>query len=115
MTKERAFSVQPDRSPREHEQMCRFRISKTLTYMNNRRRCFLKVVAAVWLFIVPAFGQSQPAADGAQQFAALGAFQLQSGEVIHDFRLGYRTLVQLTSGRSQARLVATGLGSSTPL
>ncbi len=81
--------------------------------MNHRRRCFLKVVAAVWLFIVPAFGQSQPAADGAQQFAALGDFKLQSGEVIHDFRLGYRTLGKLNSGKSNAILWATWLGSKT--
>src|SRR5258708_3204598 len=113
MTKERAFSVQPDRLLREHEQRCQFRIDKTPTYMNNRRRCFLKVVAVVCLFIVPAFGQAPPPADGAQKFAALGEFKLQSGEVIHDFRLGYRTLGKLNADKSNAILWPTWLGSKT--
>jgi homoserine acetyltransferase len=36
-----------------------------------------------------------PATEGSQQFANLGQFILQSRSVIHDFRIGYRTLAKL--------------------
>ena len=48
--------------------------------------------------------------EGAQQFAELGDLHLQSGAVIHDFRLGYRTLGKLNSARSNAVLWPTWLG-----
>ena len=58
----------------------------------------------------PAVG---PAAEDAQQFAALGDFQLRSGAVIHDFRLGYRTLGKLNAEKSNAILWPTWLGGRT--
>ena len=48
--------------------------------------------------------------EGAQQFADFGDFKLQSGAVIHDFRLGYRTLGRLNAEKSNAILWPTWLG-----
>ncbi|HEY6944167.1 MAG TPA: alpha/beta fold hydrolase [Candidatus Acidoferrum sp.] len=48
--------------------------------------------------------------EGAQQFANLGDFRLRSGGVIHDFRLGYRTLGKLNVEKSNAVLWPTWLG-----
>jgi homoserine O-acetyltransferase len=56
--------------------------------------------------------KEQPA-EGAQQFAALGDLKLRSGEVIHDFRLGYRTFGQLNAAKSNAILWPTWLGGTT--
>lgn len=56
--------------------------------------------------------QSQPA-EGAQQFADLGDFKLQSGATIHDFRLAYRTLGKLNGSKSNAVLWPTWLGGRT--
>jgi homoserine O-acetyltransferase/O-succinyltransferase len=53
------------------------------------------------------------ASDGAQQFAELGDFKLQSGAVVHDFKLGYRTLGALNSEKSNAILWPTWLGGRT--
>ncbi|HYL46143.1 MAG TPA: alpha/beta fold hydrolase [Candidatus Limnocylindrales bacterium] len=50
------------------------------------------------------------AAEGAQQFAELGDLKLQSGGVIHDFRLGYRTLGKLNAEKSNAVIWPTWLG-----
>lgn len=52
-------------------------------------------------------------ADGAQQFAELGDLKLQSGRVIHDFRIGYRTLGELNAEKSNAILWPTWLGGKT--
>ncbi len=48
--------------------------------------------------------------EGAQQFANLGEFKLQSGAVIHDFRIGYRTVGDLNADKSNAVLWPTWLG-----
>jgi homoserine O-acetyltransferase len=48
--------------------------------------------------------------EGAQQFAELGDLKLQSGGVIQDFRLGYRTLGKLNAQKSNAILWPTWLG-----
>src|ERR1700738_3065374 len=56
--------------------------------------------------------QSTPA-EGAQQFAELGNLNIQGGGVIHDFRIGYRTLGKLNADRSNAILWPTWLGSRT--
>jgi homoserine O-acetyltransferase len=55
-------------------------------------------------------GAQAAAADGAQQFADLGDLKLQSGAVIQDFRLGYRTLGTLNAQKSNAILWPTWLG-----
>src|SRR5258707_14892820 len=51
-----------------------------------------------------------PPAEGAQQFADHGDLKLQSGGVIQDFRLGYRTLGKLNAQKSNAILWPTWLG-----
>jgi homoserine O-acetyltransferase len=61
------------------------------------------------LLSLPACAQA-PSTEGAQQFADLGDFKLQSGGVIQDFRLGYRTLGKLNAKRSNAILWPTWLG-----
>ena len=48
--------------------------------------------------------------EGAQQFVEFGDFRLQNGSVIHDFRLGYRTLGKLNAQRSNAVLWPSWLG-----
>ena len=59
--------------------------------------------------ITSASPQSLPQ-EGVQQFAGFGDFKLQSGDVIHDFRLGYRTLGKLNADKSNAVLWPTWLG-----
>ena len=51
--------------------------------------------------------------EGEQQFAELGDLKLQSGAVISNFRLGYRTLGKLNSDKSNAILWPTWLGGRT--
>src|SRR3984893_11252296 len=53
--------------------------------------------------------QAAPA-EGTQQFAELGDLKLQSGSVIQDFRLGYRTLGKLNAEKSNAILWPSWLG-----
>jgi hypothetical protein len=55
-----------------------------------REKSFLVLI---WLLVFcagnRASGQSQPQPEeGAQQFATLGDFKLQSGTVVYDFRIG---------------------------
>ena len=61
--------------------------------------------------IVHAQVQAQ-AVEGAQQFAELGEFKLQNGGVIHDLRVGYRTLGKLNAEKSNAILWPTWLGGT---
>jgi homoserine O-acetyltransferase/O-succinyltransferase len=74
----------------------------------------MTLLAATLSFVaVPAlWGQAQTASTP-QQFAALGEFKLQSGEVMHDFRLGYRTAGALNAEKSNAVLWPTWLGGRT--
>jgi homoserine O-acetyltransferase len=53
------------------------------------------------------------AQDGQQQFAALGDFKLESGEVIRDCRLGYRTFGQLNADKSNVILFPTWFTGTT--
>jgi homoserine O-acetyltransferase len=55
----------------------------------------------------------QSVAEGAQQSAELGDLPLRSGRVIHDFRLGYRTLGKLNGEKTNAILWPTWLGGKT--
>ncbi|MFZ0885269.1 MAG: alpha/beta fold hydrolase [Candidatus Acidiferrales bacterium] len=55
-------------------------------------------------------GQAAHGEQGAQQFAEFGDFKLQSGAVIHDFRLGYRTAGALNAEKTNAILWPTWLG-----
>ena len=65
-----------------------------------------RVLASLALFlfsVMPAVAQTARL-EGAQQFAKFGDFRLRNGSVIHDFRLGYRTLGRLNAERSNAIL-----------
>lgn len=53
------------------------------------------------------------AQDGAQQFARLGDFRLESGEVIRDCQIGYRTYGKLDATRSNAVLFPTWFTGNT--
>lgn len=69
--------------------------------------------SVVLLFGIAHVKAQTPAPTAAQQFASLGEFKLQSGEVIHDFRLGYRTMGALNAEKSNAILWPTWLGGQT--
>ena len=71
----------------------------------------LPLLVALKGSVVHAQTQAQPV-EGAQQFAELGDFKLQSGGVIHEFRLGYRTLGKLNAEKSNAILWPTWLGGT---
>jgi homoserine O-acetyltransferase len=66
------------------------------------------------IFIVTACVISLLSSAGAQdlKFADLGDFKLESGEVIRDCRLGYRTFGQLNRERSNAVLLPTWAGGT---
>jgi homoserine O-acetyltransferase len=52
-------------------------------------------------------------ADGTQQFAALGDFRLENGQVIRDCQIGYRTYGTLNSGKTNAILFPTWFSGTT--
>ena len=62
------------------------------------------LVAVVWTL---------GAQEGSQRFASLGDLKLESGEVIHDCRIGYRTYGQLNAAKSNAILFPTWFGGTT--
>lgn len=57
--------------------------------------------------------EAPAAEDAQQQWAALGDFRLESGEVIRDLRIGYRTLGQMNGTRSNAILFPTWFTGTT--
>ena len=75
---------------------------------------FTTLILLVLTLIRPASSCAQTSqtanAEGAQQFAGFGDFRLRNGSVIHDFRLGYRTLGKLNAEKSNAILWPTWLG-----
>jgi homoserine O-acetyltransferase len=73
-----------------------------------RRSAFISFFL-VMCRVTPAFAQSLKP-EGSQQFADFGGFRLRNGEVIHDFRLGYRLLGKLNVEKSNAVLWPTWLG-----
>jgi homoserine O-acetyltransferase/O-succinyltransferase len=75
-------------------------------------RIALFVLLCHFTFLTTAHSQATTP-EGAQQFAQLGELKLQSGAVIHDFRLGYRTLGKLNADKSNAILWPTWLGGTT--
>jgi homoserine O-acetyltransferase len=62
------------------------------------------MVAAAWTL---------SAQEGGQQTAALGDLKLESGEVIRDCRIGYRTYGRLDASKSNAILFPTWFGGTT--
>lgn len=77
------------------------------------RVCTGLLLIALLLGMEAAAREQASTADGAQQFASLGEFKLQNGELIHDFRLGYRTMGALNAEKSNAVLWPTWLGART--
>ncbi len=71
------------------------------------RRNFWIVLCAVILFSLSAM-----AADGVQQVANLGDCKLESGQVIHDCRLGYRTYGKLDAAADNAVMIPTWFGGT---
>ena len=77
-----------------------------------KTRLRLTLCISFFLFVYPTAGANAQATpeEGAQQFAELGDLKLQSGDVIQDFRLGYRTLGKLNAQKSNAILWPSWLG-----
>lgn len=81
---------------------------------NSLKFATLALLILILSWSTPSSAQTAQAAqaqtEGAQQFADLGDFHLRSGAVIHDFRLGYRTLGKLNAEKSNAILWPSWLG-----
>jgi homoserine O-acetyltransferase/O-succinyltransferase len=78
--------------------------------MKNKCRFALYVLFVCFACrCLPAYAQVS-SADGIQQFAEFDDFKLHDGGVIHEFRLGYRTLGRLNSSKSNAVLWPTWIG-----
>jgi len=76
-----------------------------------KNSCRLGLTVLLFLTCQAELARAQsPAAGGTQQFAQLGDFKLRNGSVILNFRLGYRTLGKLNTGKSNAILWPTWLG-----
>ena len=78
----------------------------------KKKELFFALVVVTVLVCGSVHAQSVPG-EGVQQFADLGDLTLQNGGVIHDFRIGYRTLGTLNTDRSNAILWPTWLGGRT--
>src|SRR5450432_2709120 len=74
--------------------------------MANRIRFALWVSSLLVFLAAGVFAQEQ-------QFASLGDFKLESGEVIRDCRIGYRTFGRLNADKSNAILLPTWAGGNT--
>lgn len=70
-------------------------------------RSVLRIVTCILLFPLGVLAQ-----EGQQKFAELGDFKLESGQVIRDLRVGYRTFGQLNHTRSNAILFPTWFGAT---
>ena len=81
--------------------------------MKNGTLVEVFIVLVVVACGITAANAQAPPAEGTQQFAEFGDFKLRNGEVIHDFRLGYRTLGKLNADKSNAVLWPTWLGGKT--
>ena len=81
---------------------------------NSSKLATLTLLVLILSWPVPSRAQAaqtaQPQSEGSQQFADLGDLRLRSGAVIHDFRLGYRTLGKLNAEKSNAILWPSWLG-----
>src|ERR1035437_3180912 len=64
----------------------------------------------LFALIPPSSLAQAPTGEGIQKFAEFGDFRLHDGEVIHDFRIGYRTLGKLNDDKSNGVLWPTWIG-----
>jgi len=82
--------------------------------MQTMRGIQVLIISTFVLAIAASMGASNQTApqpkEGFQQFATLNEFRLESGDAIHDFRIGYRTLGKLNTNKSNAILWPTWLG-----
>ncbi len=78
--------------------------------MKVTARLCIPLLVVLASFILPT---SVPAQDHPQQFASLGDFKLESGEVIRDCRLGYRTFGQLNADKSNVVVFPTWANGTT--
>lgn len=78
---------------------------------NSLKLLTLTLLVIILFYVASSHAQTaQAQTEGAQQFADLGDFHLRNGAVIHDFRLGYRTLGKLNAEKSNAILWPSWLG-----
>ena len=78
-------------------------------YRMTSAACGMLVCLACMEF---ASGAQAPPERGEQRFAEFGDFKLQNGQIIKNFRLGYRTLGELNAGKSNAVLWPSWLGGN---
>lgn len=78
------------------------------TNRNTLRRVRFAVVALIFSFGIARAAQAQQL-----QFASLGDVKLQSGEVLRDCRIGYRTYGALNADKSNVILIPTWAGGTT--
>jgi homoserine O-acetyltransferase len=78
--------------------------------MKNNYRFAVCILVVLLAWRTPTANAQTSPEQGEQQFAALGDLKLQSGGVIQDFRLGYRTLGTLNADKSNPVLWPTWLG-----
>ena len=72
-----------------------------------KSRIWLATLLLSLVIVVPAHGQAE------LHMASLGDFRLESGEVIRDCQIGYRTLGQLDAKKSNAILFPTWFTGTT--
>jgi len=72
----------------------------------------MRAMKRALVFIAVCFGTSLSFAQD-QQFANLGDFKLQSGEILRDCRLGYRTAGQMNADKSNIIVIPTWAGGKT--
>ena len=70
------------------------------------------IYSAIFLLLIAISSFAQ---DGAQQFASLGDLKLESGEVLRDCRVGYRTFGKLAADKSNAILFPTWFSGTTKM
>src|SRR6185437_3189403 len=79
---------------------------------NPMKKSLLHLSLLIFISALSLAQSRTPSQTSPQKFAVLGDFELQSGEVIHDCRLGYRTFGHLNSDKSNAVLVAIWFGGN---
>src|SRR5450755_1969027 len=80
--------------------------------MRNKNQADMTMRARFLLALSIAFAVPAVAQNSQQQFASLGDFKVESGEVVRDCRIGYRTFGQLNKDRSNAVLLPTWAGGT---
>jgi homoserine O-acetyltransferase len=81
--------------------------------MRNKNQADMTMRARFLLALSIAFAVPAVAQNSQQQFASLGDFKLESGEVIRDCRIGYRTFGQLNPEKSNVIIVPTWANGTT--